>query len=163
MPIPLSRFSWIVADSTLSIKIDSVISSSRYSGKMPVSSIILTIIERFKELGMLKAMGTTPKEIILLIFFESFFVCFIVTIAGLIVGYILSVSISYYGIDFSALTSHNRYFVVSGIVRPRVTLSGLYWPGLLSITVSIISSYIPARIAARKITAETLRFAWGGL
>jgi ABC-type lipoprotein release transport system permease subunit len=66
---------------------------------------------------------------------------------------------AHWGIDLGAFTSHNRYFVISGIVRPRMTLPGLYWPLLMALAVSLLSSYLPARAAARKITAETLRFA----
>jgi ABC-type antimicrobial peptide transport system permease subunit len=115
-------------------------------------------VERFREFGILKAMGVTPKELMGLIFLESFMVCFVATLIGLAMGWIFSHIMAYNGIDFSSLTSHNRYFVVSGLVRPRVTLESIYWPGLLSIIVSIISSYLPTRIAAAKTTTETLRF-----
>ncbi len=122
------------------------------------NTFILTIVERFKEFGILKAMGLTPKDLVGLIFLESFIVCIIATMIGLLIGCLIISITSYQGIDFSSLTSHNRYFVVSGLVRPRITLPGLYWPGILSIIVSIISSYLPTRIASKKVTSETLRF-----
>jgi len=122
------------------------------------NSFVLTIVERFREFGILKAMGVTPRELVGLIFLESFMVCFVATLMGLGIGWLAIQAFAVIGIDFSGLTSHNRYFVVSGLVRPRATMASLYWPGLLSIIVSIISSYFPTRIAARKAASETLRY-----
>jgi ABC-type lipoprotein release transport system permease subunit len=122
------------------------------------NSFVLTIVERFREFGILKAMGVTPRELIGLIFLESFMVCFIATLLGLVVGWLAIQVFAVIGIDFSGLTSHNRYFIVSGMVQPRATMASLYWPGILSIVVSVISSYLPTRIAARKAAGETLRY-----
>jgi ABC-type lipoprotein release transport system permease subunit len=122
------------------------------------NSFVLTIVERFREFGILKAMGVTPRELIGLIFLESFMVCFAATLMGLGIGWLATQVFAAIGIDFSGLTSHNRYFIVSGLVRPRTTMASLYWPGLLSMIVSVISSYLPTRIAARKAASETLRY-----
>ncbi len=122
------------------------------------NSFVLTIVERFREFGILKAMGVTPKELIGLIFLESFMVCFAATLMGLGLGWLTTQVFAVIGIDFSGLTSHNRYFLVSGLVRPRTTMASLYWPGLLSMIVSVISSYLPTRIAAQKAASETLRY-----
>lgn len=122
------------------------------------NSFVLTIVERFREFGILKAMGVTPRELLGLIFLESFMVCFAATLVGLGIGWLATQIFAAIGIDFSGMTSHNRYFIVSGLVRPRTTMASLYWPGLLSMIVSVISSYLPTRIAARKAASETLRY-----
>jgi ABC-type lipoprotein release transport system permease subunit len=123
------------------------------------NSFVLTIVERFREFGILKAMGVTPKELVELVFLESFMVCLAATLIGLFIGWVLTIMVAHWGIDFSGLTSHNRYFIVTGLVKPRATLESIYWPGILSIAASIVSSYLPTRIAAKKTTSETLRFA----
>lgn len=122
------------------------------------NSFILTIVERYREFGILKAMGVTPRELIRLIFLESFIVCFTATIMGLLIGWFITNMFAGVGIDFGSLTSHNRYFIVSGLVKPRVTLASLYWPGIMAIIISVVSSYLPTRIAAKKVTSETLRY-----
>jgi ABC-type lipoprotein release transport system permease subunit len=123
------------------------------------NSFVLTIVERFREFGILKAMGVTPRELVGLVFLESFMVCLAATLIGLFLGWLLSMLVAVWGIDFSSLTSHNRYFIVTGLVRPRATMESIYWPGFLSILASVVSAYLPTRIAARKTTSETLRFA----
>jgi putative ABC transport system permease protein len=122
------------------------------------NTFILTTVERFKEFGILKAMGVRPGELILLIFLESFLLCLSAGLLGIGVGWIISVLTAHYGIDLASLTSNNRYFVVSGVVKPRVTASGIYLPFIISLVISTLSSYLPARIASKRITAETLRF-----
>lgn len=122
------------------------------------NSFVLTIVERFREFGILKAMGVTSRELVGMIFCESLIVCLAAGLTGLMTGYVLTQLTAVSGIDFSGFTSHNRYFVVSGRVFPRVTASGLYWPALLVVGVSFMSSFLPARIAAKKTAAETLRF-----
>lgn len=123
------------------------------------NNFILTLVERFREFGILKAMGVTPRELVALIFLESFTICVFATGMGLFMGWLITEVVAQYGIDFSYFTSHNRYFVVSGIVYPRITIAGLYLPAVISVAVSLISSYLPARIAGKRVTAETLRFA----
>jgi ABC-type lipoprotein release transport system permease subunit len=122
------------------------------------NNFILTIVERFREFGILKAMGVTPRELVGLIFMESFLVCLVATLLGLFFGWVLIQIFAQVGIDFSSLTSHNRYFVVTGLVKPRAVTASFFWPGILSLIISIISSYLPTRIAARKAASETLRY-----
>jgi len=122
------------------------------------NSFVLTIVERFREFGILKAMGVTPRELVGLVFLESFMVCFAATLVGLVLGWMVIHLFAQVGIDFGSLTSHNRYFVVSGLVKPRAVPASFYWPGILSLIVSIISAYLPTRIAARKAASETLRY-----
>ena len=122
------------------------------------NSFMLTIVERFREFGILKAMGVTPRELMGLIFLESFLVCLAATLLGLLVGWLLIYIFAQVGIDFSSLTSHNRYFVVTGLVKPRAVVTSFLGPGILSLIVSIISAFLPTRIAARKTASETLRY-----
>ncbi|UCG78924.1 MAG: ABC transporter permease [Nitrospirota bacterium] len=122
------------------------------------NNFILTTVERFREFGILKAMGVTPRELVFLVFLESFMICIAAAAAGLVVGWALTGIIAQFGIDLSHFTSHNRYFVVSGIIYPRITAAGLYWPAMIAVFTSLVASYLPARIVSRKITAETLRF-----
>ena len=46
------------------------------------NTFILTIVERYREFGILKSMGVTPSELVLLVFLESFVICLAATIAG---------------------------------------------------------------------------------
>ncbi len=118
---------------------------------------VLTVMERFHEFGILKAMGVTPREVLQLVFLESFIICLVATIGGLLLGWGGAELLALWGIDFSAMTSSNQYFVMTGLVHPRVTLEGLWQPGLLALMMALFSAYLPARIAARRAAARILR------
>ncbi len=122
------------------------------------NNYILTIVERFKEFGILKAMGMTANGLVWLVFLESFLLCLTATLAGLLTGWLAAYITACYGIDLSTFTSHNRYFIADSMVYPRITFQGLYLPFLISVIVSIVSSYLPARIAAKKMTVDALRY-----
>ncbi len=117
---------------------------------------VLTTLERFREFGILKAMGVTPSELQLMVFLESLLIGLLATAAGLLLGWAMAELLALRGIDFSAMTSSNRYFVMSGMVYPRTTLEGLWQPGVLALAVSLIAALIPARIAARRAAAQVL-------
>lgn len=122
------------------------------------NNFVLTIMERFREFGILKAMGVTPKEIILLVFLESMILCSIAVFIGIATGLLLTTVLSSTGIDFSSMTSHNKYFVVTGMVYPRVAISGVIISALFAFVISLVASYLPTRIVSKKIAAETMRF-----
>jgi ABC-type lipoprotein release transport system permease subunit len=122
------------------------------------NNYILTIVERYHDFGILRAMGLTPIELVTLVFWESFMICTLATFVGLLTGALLVYLTSINGIDLGSLTSHNRYFVISGVVKPRLIASGLILPGSMAIFVSLISSLIPARIAASKTPVDRMRY-----
>jgi ABC-type lipoprotein release transport system permease subunit len=118
---------------------------------------IMAVVERYHEFGILKALGFTPREIVLLVFLESFLVCFVAAAAGLALGALATSWTGFHGVDLSAYTSHNRYFVAGGIVRPVNTWGGLIKPFVMALVVSLFSSWFPARLAAKRVTVRVLR------
>ena len=61
------------------------------------------------------------------------------------------------GIDLTEFTSHNRYFSVSGMIYPRLTLFSLLSPPALALVFSLGASIWPAFLVSRKKAAEILR------
>lgn len=120
---------------------------------------VLTIVERFHEFGILKTMGVTPREVLQLVFLESFIICLLATLTGLLLGWVGAELLALRGIDFSAMTSANQYFVMSALVHPRVTPEGLWQPGVLALVMALLSAYLPARIAGHRAAARILRAA----
>jgi ABC-type lipoprotein release transport system permease subunit len=120
-------------------------------------AFVIFIFKNLREYGIMKAMGVTPREITHLIVTEVIMMNLIASIVG-VLGGLLAVSItSRYGIDLTYFTSHNRYFVVSGMIFPRLTFYSLCLPPFLAFTFSMISAIWPARLVARKKAADILR------
>jgi ABC-type lipoprotein release transport system permease subunit len=121
------------------------------------NTFVLTIVERYREFGILKAMGLRPGELEVLVFLESFLVCLAATALGLTAGWLLTELLGVTGIDLTRWTSHNRYFLVTGVVHPRTTPAGLVWPAGVALAVSLLAAYLPTRICRRRSTADLLR------
>ena len=98
-----------------------------------------------------------PKVMEVLVFLESFLVCLSATALGLSSGWLFTELLGLTGIDLTRWTSHNRYFLVTGVVHARTTLAGLVWPAGIALAVSLLAAYLPTRICRRRSTADLLR------
>ncbi len=104
-----------------------------------------SVVERTKEIGVLKAMGWTDIDVTKQIFFESLLQGLSGGIIGAIIGYLISFLIPLFGL----VSIQNLVFAVS----PMLLLLGL----VSSISAGIIAGIIPAWRAAKLQPAEALR------
>jgi ABC-type lipoprotein release transport system permease subunit len=115
------------------------------------------ILKNLREYGIMKAMGVMPSEIVFLIFNEVAFINFTASAAGIICGMMAVFIVSRIGIDLTRYTSHNPYFVVSGMVYPRLTAYSVWVPPVSAFVFSLLSSVWPAAFISRKSTADIIR------
>lgn len=115
------------------------------------------IISSIREYGVMKAMGVTPGETIMLIFSEVVLMNLAASFFGAFGGFLIVFITSKTGIDLSSFTSHNQYFVVSGLIIPRLTLFSFFLPSILAILFCLFSAVWPALIVIRQKPADILR------
>jgi len=120
-------------------------------------AFVIFIFKNLREYGIMKAMGVTPSEIAQLIVIEVIMMNLFASIAGILGGFLAVLIASHSGIDLTYFTSHNRYFVVSGIIYPRLTFYSLCLPPILAFFFSMLSAIWPAVLVARKKAADILR------
>ncbi len=115
------------------------------------------ILRDIREYGIMKVMGITPLETALLIFSEVILINLAASAMGVTVG-VVGVSVfQNIGIDLSDYTSHNQYFVVSGIIFPRLTAFSIWLPPVSALVFSIPSAIWPTVSVIRKNAADILR------
>ncbi len=121
-------------------------------------AFVIFILKNLREYGIMKAMGVTTPEMTLLIVLMLVLMNLAATSVGIIggIGVVFLVDKTG-GIDLTALTSHNRYFAVSGIIYPRLTYFSLCLPPLVSFLSGLISTIWPSVFVARKRAADILR------
>ncbi len=121
-------------------------------------AFVIFILKNLREYGVMKAMGVTPWELTLLIVTEVILMNLVASFIGSIIG-ILAVFIvdRVGGIDLTTFTSHNPYFVVSGVIIPRLNVYSLCTPPVVAFLCGLVSSIWPAVLVARKKAAEVLR------
>ena len=139
-------FLWIVGLSTLLI------------GIVGVSNIMLvTVRERYKEIGIRKALGAKPRDILAMIMVESLL---ITAVAGAI-GLVIAVGFVALG-DYLVTAYHIGEFSVMGetihlfdtpVLSPQMALGIL----VVMIIAGIVAGYTPARRAIRISAIEAMR------
>ncbi len=107
------------------------------AGIIGISNIMVFIVkERTKELGIRKALGASPSEIIKMIITESIFITSVSGIFGMVGGIILLNSVD---------TGLHEYF----ITRPGVNIGIAITATILLIVFGVVAGYIPAKRAAQ--------------
>jgi putative ABC transport system permease protein len=99
--------------------------------------MVFVVKERTKELGIRKAIGATPKSIILMILQEAIFITTLSGYIGLIAG-IATLSLI-------GDTLEKNYF----ITNPYIEFSTAIMATFILIVFGALAGYIPARRAAR--------------
>jgi putative ABC transport system permease protein len=109
-----------------------------------VNTLVLTVFERTRELGMLRAVGMTRRQVRRMIRHESIMTALIGAVLGIVVGILLSVLVT------SALSSEGIVFAVPA--------KQLVYFVIASILVGILAAILPARRAARLNVLEALQY-----
>lgn len=123
-----------------------------------INTMLMAIMERTKELGMLAAVGMNRKKIFLMIMLETIFLTITGAIVGLIGNYFIIAYFSKNGID---LTKHmGEAFEAIGfesVVYPELGINYYIGFTLLVIFTAILSSVYPAYKAVKLNPAEAVR------
>jgi ABC-type lipoprotein release transport system permease subunit len=122
-------------------------------------AFIIFILKSMREHGIMKSMGVTPGESARLITSQIFLVTLASSLAGTALGALACILFGGTGIDLTALTSHNQYFAVSGVIYPRLTIFSLCLPPALALAFGTASALWPSVFVARTKAADILRSA----
>jgi ABC-type lipoprotein release transport system permease subunit len=124
-----------------------------------VNLLLMSVIERTREFGLLQALGLGRNGIRKLIFAESLVLGVTGCIAGLVVGTILSLYTWHYGLDLSSMFGPQE---VAGMLFEPVIKSIWEWKAMLSMTMMMLllviaASLYPTNKALRIGPAEAMR------
>ncbi|HEQ71969.1 MAG TPA: ABC transporter permease [Spirochaetia bacterium] len=123
-----------------------------------VNTTMMVIYERMREIGTLRAMGMTGKEMILLFFMEAFFISLAAAFIGVLAGIGLVIPLSISGFDFGAVADLGQMNVmVANMIYPQLNLYSTLFVFGYAVVVSSCVSFIPTRRAAKIEPIEALR------
>jgi len=122
-----------------------------------VNVMLMVIIERTRELGMLMAIGMNRKRVFLMIMLETIFM----SVTGAIIGVVISVGTialtARNGINFAAWAEGFEAYGYSALVYPVVETAFYIFLGIMVIVAASLASVWPARKALRLHPAVAIR------
>ncbi len=117
------------------------------------ATMITSVVERFREIGVLKALGFTDMQVVFMILMEGLLISLIAGIIGVVLG------------AAAAYVLAQRGFVIKGVqvtmvikAKPAITPSLVAETLLVTMLVGIAGSVIPAYRAAKIPPAVALRY-----
>ena len=126
-----------------------------------VNTVLMSVMHRRREFGVLQALGLTPRQSASLVMVEGLI---LTTISG-IVGIALGLSITWFfwgdGLDLSSAWGEEWSFagvVVDPVVMPRFRLTRIIQELSFIFLVGVLASLYPALRAMRIDVAETMKF-----
>jgi ABC-type lipoprotein release transport system permease subunit len=113
-----------------------------------LNTVLMTILERTREYGIMKAIGTKPFDIVKVVVYETVFLSLLSNVVGLIFSLILNYFFTKYGIDYPEPFNVGGILVTTmyGVINVRSFLIPFLTVFLSSVSVSIIPAIRAGRI-----------------
>jgi putative ABC transport system permease protein len=122
-----------------------------------LNTMLLSMLERTRELGVFMALGKRRRDLFLLLLTETFFIGLAGTVLGLLLGLLLVAVTQQTGIDLSMIVGDTGRFYVDPIIRPALDAPHLGSTVTAVLAISILAGVYPAWRAGRLTPAEALR------
>ena len=122
-----------------------------------VNTMLMVVLERTKELGMLTAIGMNKKRVFRMIMLESVFLSMVGGVAGMIVSKILIGLTATRGINFASYAEGFEAMGFAAHIYPSISTSFFMTVTVLIIITGILSSIYPALKALKLDPSEALR------
>ena len=122
-----------------------------------INTMLMAVLERTKELGMLMAIGMNRKRIFTMIMLETILLTIVGAAAGIAAGWALTGTLGKTGIHLSGWKEGFEAIGFAATVYPVVTPGFIALTAIMVIVTAIISSLWPARKALKLIPVEALR------
>jgi len=123
-----------------------------------VNTILMAVMERYREFGVMMAIGTKPREIISLVLMESA----LIGLFGIVIGDLIGFGIGYYStqvpLDFSAYSESFENFGIDPLMYGKLYVWMFYVTDLIIFVSTILASIYPAIKAARLKPVKALRY-----
>ena len=115
-----------------------------------LNAMLMSVFERIRELGIMKAIGVTPRQLMLLIYAETMLQVVMASVMATVLGWSLSRYFQGHGIDLSSIASGASFggVAMDPIWKAYVTAEAVLIPILFLFVIAILAVLYPAIKAA---------------
>jgi ABC-type lipoprotein release transport system permease subunit len=122
-----------------------------------VNTMLMAVLERIRELGMLMAIGMTKWSVFRMILLETVFLSVVGGLAGLLLGWISVTITGMSGINLSFVQKGLEEFGMGSTIYPMMDIEKYPVIGIMVIIFAIISAIYPAIKALKLKPVEAIR------
>jgi ABC-type lipoprotein release transport system permease subunit len=122
-----------------------------------VNTMLMAVLERVREFGLLKALGMRGGRITRLVLAESLCILVLGTALGDLLGWWTSLWLAHVGIDLSSLAEGAEHLGLARVIYPRFSLPDMLLADALVLVLGLLVSLYPAVKAARFTPVEAMR------
>ena len=126
-----------------------------------LNTMLMAVLHRKREFGVLQALGLTPAETGFVVFTEGLLLTALAGVVGMIAGATLTWVFFRNGLDFSALMSEEMTFggiVIDPVIVPEFRMVQVVQSFVSIAVVGIVASIYPAYYATKIDVGEALKF-----
>ncbi|HSA95189.1 MAG TPA: FtsX-like permease family protein, partial [Acidobacteriota bacterium] len=120
-----------------------------------LNTVLMSVLERRREYGLLKALGTKPRRIVRLVLLEVVILAVFSMLIGAGLGLGANMILSRHGIKFSSGLTYGG--MVFDTMKSEINLRSFTIPALTVIVSAVLISLFPAVKASRAEPARTMR------
>lgn len=122
-----------------------------------LNTMLISLHERQKELGLIVAIGTTRSQIFSMLLCEAVLLIFIGAALGYLAGSLLVYAFSQSGIDLTSYANAFKFFYMNPVIYPELTQSSALRILGATLTAALLAGIYPAWKATRLRLSTALR------
>jgi len=123
-----------------------------------VNTVLMSVYERIREVGVLKALGFRGSEVVRMFILEGFFVGCLGSLLGAALGILLNCYTIYVGFSLASMGDFGGGFAFWGTLRGEWNPGAIAFAVIFGMVLAVVAAAIPARSAARMTATSALRF-----
>ena len=121
-----------------------------------VNTLVTAVMERVRELGMLRALGMRPRSVVAQVVLESSLIMSVGVAGGLLIAAAVFAGVRD-GIDLTAFSESLATFGLRPVFVPVIKTGDVVLVAAMSLILGLLASFYPARRAVKLTPLEALR------
>mgnify|MGYP000642475461 CR=1 FL=1 len=125
-----------------------------------LNTVLMSVMERVREFGVMLALGTRPRQIFRIILYEGIVLGFLATSVGLALGILTTLPGMHWGIDFGAMMGDNvevAGVTMDAMVYPEWDWGGTFGSCAIAWLMTVLAALWPAWHASRLEPVQAMR------